>query len=108
MADAVTSAVQAASQRVRAAATTERTGMARALVQSLFDDGRLDEHQVAIFAEQDKFDETNAALAALAGIAVTTAEDMMIEKRNEGVMILAKVAAMSWSTVRAIIGMRDK
>jgi uncharacterized protein (DUF2336 family) len=108
MADVVSSAVQTASQRVRAAATTERTAMARALVQSLFDDGRLDEHQVTIFAEQDKFDETNAALAALAGIAVTTAEDMMIEKRNEGVMILAKVAAMSWSTVRAVIAMRDK
>jgi len=39
---------------------------------------------------------------------VTTAEDMMIEKRNEGVMILAKVAAMSWATVRGIIAMRDK
>ena len=108
MADAVAGAVQEASQRIRAAATSERTEMARALVRSLFEDGRLDEHQVAIFAEQDKFDETNAALAALAGIAVTTAEDMMIEKRNEGVMILAKVAAISWSTVRAIIGMRDK
>ena len=108
MADAVASAVQKASERVRAAAATERTEMARALVRSLFDDGRLDERQVMTFAEQDKFDETNAALAALAGVAVTTAEDIMIDKRTEGVMILAKVAAMSWSTVRAIISMRDK
>ncbi len=33
---------------------------------------------------------------------------MMIESRNEGVMILAKVAGMQWSTVRAIIMMRAK
>ena len=32
---------------------------------------------------------------------------MMIETRAEGVMILAKVAGMSWSTVKAIINMRD-
>jgi len=32
---------------------------------------------------------------------------MMVETRAEGVMILAKVAGMSWSTVRAIIDMRD-
>ena len=60
------------------------------------------------FAEQGKFDETNAALAALAGVAVETAENMMIESRTEGVMILAKVAGMQWSSVRAIIAMREK
>jgi hypothetical protein len=33
---------------------------------------------------------------------------MMVETRAEGVMILAKVSGMSWSTVRAIINMRDQ
>jgi hypothetical protein len=33
---------------------------------------------------------------------------MMIESRAEGVMILAKVAGLSWSTVRNIIRMRDE
>ncbi len=32
----------------------------------------------------------------------------MIESRTEGVMILAKVAGMQWSSVRAIIAMREK
>ena len=72
------------------------------------EDGRLDEHQVAAFAEAGKFDEANAAIAALANVPVTIAENMMIETRAEGVMILAKVAGMSWSTVRAIINMRDE
>ncbi|CUT10572.1 FIG00439688 hypothetical protein [Bradyrhizobium sp.] len=108
LADDVSSAVQEAAQRIRAASMTRQTERARALVKSLHEDGRLTELQVATFAEQGKFDETNAGLAALAGVAVETAETMMIESRVEGVMILAKVAAMQWSSVRAIIALREK
>jgi uncharacterized protein (DUF2336 family) len=104
----VSSAVQQAAQRVRAAAMTRQTEMARTLVRSLHEDGRLDEFQVTTFAEQGKFDETNAGLAALAGVAVETAENMMIESRTEGLMILAKVAGMQWSSLRAIVAMREK
>ncbi|MGL9622851.1 DUF2336 domain-containing protein [Bradyrhizobium sp. U531] len=108
LADEVSSVVQEAAQRLRAAAMTKQTEMARALVRSLHEDGRLNEFQVTTFAEQGKFDETNAGIAALAGVAVETAEAMMIEARTEGVMILAKVAGMSWPSVRAIIAMREK
>ncbi|MCK1361620.1 DUF2336 domain-containing protein [Bradyrhizobium sp. 199] len=108
LADEVSSVVQEVAQRVRAAAMTKDTETARALVKSLHADGRLNEFQVTTFAEQGKFDETNAGLAALAGLAVETAETMMIESRTEGVMILAKVAGMSWPSVRAIIAMREK
>jgi hypothetical protein len=62
---------------------------------------------VATFAEAGKFDEANAAIAALANVPVTIAENMMVETRAEGVMILAKVSGMTWSTVKAIINMRD-
>lgn len=108
LADEVSSVVQEAAQRIRAAAMSRQTEMARALVKSLHDDGRLNEFQVTTFAEQGKFDETNAGLAALAGVAVETAENIMIESRTEGVMILAKVAGMQWSSVRAIIAMRER
>ncbi|SFI77476.1 DUF2336 domain-containing protein [Bradyrhizobium sp. Gha] len=108
LADEVSSVVREAAQRVRAAATTKQTQMARALVKSLHDDGRLTEYQVAAFAEQGKFDEANAGLAALADVPVETAENMMIESQAEGLMILAKVAGMQWTSVRAIIAMRDK
>lgn len=108
LANEVSRVVQDAAQRVRAAATTRQTEMARALVKSLHDDGRLDEFQITMFAEQGKFDETNAGLAALAGIAVETAENMMIESRDEGVLILARVAGLQWSSVRAIITMRAR
>ena len=106
----VPTAVKQATHRARSAksAVTEQTAIAHALVKSLHDDGRLDEFQIAAFADAGKFDETNASLAALASVPVFVAENMMIETRAEGVMILAKVAGMSWSTVRAILNMRDE
>jgi uncharacterized protein (DUF2336 family) len=106
----VPKAVREATRRARSAssAIAEQTAIAHALVKSLFDDGRLDEGQVASFAEGGKFDETNGSIAALANVPVSIAETMMVETRAEGVMILAKVAGMSWSTVKAIINMRDE
>ncbi len=106
----VTTAVREATRMARTApsAITRETAIAHALVKSLYDDGRLDEHQVTAFAEAGKFDEANAGLAALANVTVAVAESMMVETRAEGVMILAKVSGMSWSTVRAIIDMRDQ
>jgi uncharacterized protein (DUF2336 family) len=103
-------AVREATQRARTApsAITRETAIAHALVKSLYEDGRLDEHQVAAFAEAGKFDEANAAIAALANVTISIAENMMVETRAEGVMILAKVSGMSWSTVKAIIHLRDK
>lgn len=105
----VPTAVREATRRARSApvAITKDTAIAHALVKSLYEDGRLDEFQVAAFAEAGKFDEANAAIAALANVSVSIAENMMLETRAEGVMILAKVGGMSWSTVEAIINMRD-
>ncbi len=105
----VPTAVREATRLARSAtsAITRDTAIAHALVKSLYEDGRLDEHQVAAFAEAGKFDEANAAIAALANVPVSIAEDMMLETRAEGVMILAKVSVMSWSTVKSIINMRD-
>ncbi|MFO1109221.1 MAG: DUF2336 domain-containing protein [Bradyrhizobium sp.] len=105
----VSGAVKEATRRARSAkaAVTEQTEIAHSLVKSLFEHGRLDETQLASFAEAGKFDETNASIAALANVPVTIAESMMIETRAEGVMILAKVAGLSWSTVKAIINLRD-
>jgi uncharacterized protein (DUF2336 family) len=105
----VPTAVREATRRARTApsAITRETAIAHALVKSLYEDGRLDEYQVAAFAEAGKFDEANAAIAALANVTISIAENMMVETRAEGVMILAKVSGMSWSTVKAIINMRD-
>jgi uncharacterized protein (DUF2336 family) len=106
----VPTAVREATRRARSApgAFTRDTAIAHDLVRSLYEDGRLDEFQLASFAEAGKFDETNASIAALANVTVSIAENMMIETRAEGVMILAKVSGLSWSTVRSIINLRDE
>lgn len=108
MTDDVSAAVSEATRRVRSApeAISEATRMAHGLVRSLYEDGRLNEHEIARFAAAGKFDETNAALACLANTSVTLAETMMVESRIEGIMILTKVAGLSWPTVQMIIEMR--
>jgi uncharacterized protein (DUF2336 family) len=106
----VPTAVREATRRARStpAAVTTDTAISHALVKSLYEDGRLDEFQVASFAAAGKFDETNASIAALANVSISVAENMMIETRAEGVMILAKVGGLSWSTVKAVVNMRDE
>ena len=106
----VPTAVREATRRARSATSTitKNTAIAHALIKSLHEDGRLDELQVASFAKAGKFDEANASIAALANMPVAIAENMMIESRAEGVMILAKVAGLSWPTVKTIINMRDE
>jgi uncharacterized protein (DUF2336 family) len=109
-ADAVSSAVRTVARRARStpAALTQQTEIAHALVRSLHEDGRLDEQLLEQFAQEKKFDEANAAIAAMANVAVSVAEAMMVESRTEGVMILAKVAGLSWPVVQSIVGMRDE
>jgi uncharacterized protein (DUF2336 family) len=106
----VSNAVREATRLARSApsAITQETAIAHALVKSLYEDGRLNEPQVAAFADAGKFDEANAAIAALASVSVSIAENMMVETRAEGIMILAKISGMSWATVRALIQMRDE
>jgi uncharacterized protein (DUF2336 family) len=109
LAGEISTAVRQVTQMARMApsAIAQETVIAHALVKSLYDDGRLDEQEVAAFAEAGKFDEANAAIAALANVSISIAENMMVEARAEGVMILAKISGLSWPTVRAIINMRD-
>ena len=106
----VPDAVKEATRRARSAPSpvTRNAEIAHALVKSLHEDGRLDELQVAKFSEAGKFDEANASIAAMANVPVAVAENMMIETRAEGVMILARVAGLSWPTVKTIINMRDQ
>ena len=109
-ADAISSAVRIGTQRARAtpAALTQQTEIAHALVRLLHQDGRLDEQLLEQFVEAKKFDEANAAMAAMANVSVAIAETIMVESRTEGVMILAKVAGLSWPAVQSIIGMRNE
>ncbi|MCP9626022.1 DUF2336 domain-containing protein [Rhodopseudomonas palustris] len=106
----VTSAVKQATRLARSAPATIslQTNIAHGLVRALYEDGRINEEQVCTFANERKFDEINQAIACLAGTSVETAEALMVESRDEGLLILAKVCKLTWPTVKAIIRMRDE
>lgn len=110
LAGEISSAVQKATRQVRSAssAMSEEAAISHELVRLLHKDGRLDENEVLKFAANDKFDEANAAIACLTHVPVSVVEAMMIEASNEGILILAKVADFSWSTVKTIIDMRQR
>ncbi len=107
--DDITSAVKEIALRASSerGALSDEAAAAHELVRLLHADGRLDEDQIASFAEAGKFDETNAAIAMLANVPVATVENMMIESRSEGTMILAKVTGLSWPTLKLILSMRN-
>lgn len=85
---------------------SEAAARAQQLVKSLFLDGRLDEKQIAAFAQAGKFEETSAAIAMRANVPIATVETIIIESRLEGLMVLAKVAGLSWPTLKLILSMR--
>ena len=108
-ANEVSHVVAEVARRAREApASLTQSSIAHGLVRSLFEDGRLDEAEVTAMAEAGKFDETTAALAFLAHVPVIVAETMMIESRNDGILVLTKVAGFSWATVKAIIRLRGR
>jgi uncharacterized protein (DUF2336 family) len=85
----------------------EETSRARTLVKSLHEDGRLDEVEVTNFATAGKFDEIAMALGLLTNFPVAKVETMMLDSRTEGLLVLAKVAGLSWSTLEIIVSMRS-
>lgn len=105
-AEDISIAVERAALTVGQDAGGPATTTAMGLVRSLLEEGRLDERQIAEFASAGRFEETCAALAITASIPVTTVETMMIEARSEGLMVLAKVAGLSWMTLKLIMQLR--
>lgn len=101
----VSSAVQEIAERI-SSVRSEDFERIQGLVKCLYDEGRLNEEQIADFAENGRFEETNAAIAMLANIPVSTVENMMIEQRSDGLVVLAKVTGLSWSTLKMILRMR--
>jgi uncharacterized protein (DUF2336 family) len=76
---------------------------AQRLVLSLSRAKRLDETALASFCSEGKYEETAAALAALAKVPIKIADRLMSGARPDPVLILCKAAGLSWATVKALI-----
>lgn len=88
------------------AAKSEETIRAQTLVRLLHTDGRLNEAQVATFADNGRIEEISTSIALMTDVPILTVENMMIEPRAEGLLVLAKVAGLSWATVEKILKAR--
>ena len=76
---------------------------AKAQVEELYRNRRLDENIVYQFARARQFEHTVIALALLCGMEVDVVERAMLDPGGEVSLILAKFAGMSWTTTKAIL-----
>jgi uncharacterized protein (DUF2336 family) len=79
---------------------------ARRLVALLSDKGELNEAALFEFAKQRKYEETVAALAELSQSTIEVVRPLMQSLRDDGVLVLCKVAGLGFETVHAVLESR--
>jgi uncharacterized protein (DUF2336 family) len=72
-------------------------------VRAMQKDGGLGETELAVFAQDKKFEETTVAVSILCNVPLDTAERLMGGNRLDPVLILCKSAGFGWPTARAMI-----
>ncbi len=90
---------------IRAAARSASTDFANAReeVAALYAAGRLTEAEVYAFADAHKFEETALALSLLAKVPIDFVERAMLDAQPDMIVILAKVAGLTWTTAKCIL-----
>ncbi len=76
---------------------------AQARVRALAAAGRLGEADLAVFAKNQAYDNTVAALSQLTGVPIDVVDRLMNGDRADPILILCKAAGYSWPTAREII-----
>jgi uncharacterized protein (DUF2336 family) len=76
---------------------------AQRLVLSLHRSGGMNEVALAAFANDGKYEETVAGLAALSKVPINVADRLVASEQPDPILILCKAAGMSWPTAKAII-----
>lgn len=68
--------------------------------------GRLNQDQVARFAQERKYEEAVAMLAAISGLALETIDQALSGGKRDQVLILGRGLRLEWTTVRALLALR--
>src|ERR1700749_5071030 len=76
------------------------------LIAQLGKDGALTEAMLLGFARQKRYEETVAALAALAQTGIEIVRPLMQSLNSDGILVPCKVAGLGWETVGAILDCR--
>jgi len=76
---------------------------AKTKVAALYRAGRLAESELYQFARDRNFEQTAVTLALLCSAPIDVVERALLDQRPEMILILAKVAGLSWTTAKAIL-----
>jgi uncharacterized protein (DUF2336 family) len=76
---------------------------AQATMRELAAAGQLGEADLMVFARNQSYDETVAALSQLTGVPVDVVDRLMSGERPDPILILCKAAGYSWPTAREIL-----
>jgi uncharacterized protein (DUF2336 family) len=79
---------------------------ARQLIVQLRNDGALTEAMLLGFSRQKRYEETVAALAALARTGIEIVRPLMQSLNSDGILVPCRVAGLRWETVGAILDCR--
>jgi uncharacterized protein (DUF2336 family) len=103
----IRAAVAAASSGVARELSREHDfAAARVLIAQLERDGGLTEATLLAFARQKRYEETVAALAALAQTGIEIVRPLMQSLNSDGILVPCKMANLDWVTVGAILDCR--
>jgi hypothetical protein len=105
----ISAVVDAVATRAHAHSLSHNDAVARAqrLVARLDCEDRLGPAEIESFAHAGEFETTCAALACLTNISLPAVESMMVDSRADDIMALARMAALPWPALRAVLAMRD-
>ena len=81
-------------------------GPAQRTILALHSAGELNEAALLGFAKGHKYEESVAALSALAGVKIATLDRLITSERYDPILIVGKAIDLEWVTVRALILMR--
>lgn len=68
--------------------------------------GGLNQEALARFAQDRKFEETVAAIAAISGLTVETIDQLVSAGKRDSILILGRGLGLEWAVVRALLGVR--
>lgn len=78
------------------------------IVEQLHQSGQLNDHRLGSIASVGRFEEVSAALALMSELPLRFIERAMMQEGAETIVIIGRALELSWSTVKAILMVRDR
>jgi uncharacterized protein (DUF2336 family) len=79
---------------------------AQRTILALYQAGGLDESALLGFARRYQYEESIAALAALAGLKIVTLDRLISGDRHDPILIIGRTVGLAWATVHALVLLR--